>query len=310
MFDSPPTRKLKHDDARTRRFLELLATWSAWFGGESLRDEDRLGFAPIAAKAREVFMLYSMGAKYNADDALLELSNLVARHSRATRFIATWKEMWKLARDPGATAAALARLREAAAQDVERFSDRGKPGAILETVPDNGVAANATHRSRAPKPLALSPEVRATLESAGAVVSVDEEIGETVFALGGFRLARLKSQPPKLDWQVPAFGRFIRLLFEAAAPRPSATRGATVTARDVLEAAADARCVVETDRAFGTRKHYIAYIALGEFACVSESGRGDVAAVEFASPAAAVVLRFLTEFEDELAAVAQPRAIS
>lgn len=51
MFDRAPTTKIKHEDPRTGRFLELLAAWTALVGGPGMNDRERDAFDPIREMA-------------------------------------------------------------------------------------------------------------------------------------------------------------------------------------------------------------------------------------------------------------------
>jgi hypothetical protein len=127
VFDRAPITKLKPNDPRTGRFVEVLASWAEYIGGPGLADEYQPDFWPIKVKARSAAEHYAAGDYAAADREFLSLSNLVARHPRATPLIAKWKEIWKLSKDPDTSAGAIQRLRAATAEHQRRFGSPPRP---------------------------------------------------------------------------------------------------------------------------------------------------------------------------------------
>jgi len=123
-FDSAPVTKLKHDDARTLRFLELLAALWESHAGPALREADRPLAVPQATMARATADAYARRDYASADQSFLDLANLVARHPSATRLINLQKDCWKISKDPAGADAALERLRTAQEEDRQRFGER------------------------------------------------------------------------------------------------------------------------------------------------------------------------------------------
>lgn len=118
MFDSAPITKLKPNDVRTHRFVQLIEAWTAVLaeprGGASAAER----YISLRSMGKQTADAYRAGSE-EANRHLVGLTNLVARHERATDLIAEWKRIWKLAKDPTETDAALKRLRGAVAASSE-----------------------------------------------------------------------------------------------------------------------------------------------------------------------------------------------
>ncbi len=147
----------------------------------------------------------------------------------------------------------------------------------------------------------MPPEVRATLESAGATLTADPATGALKFALNGYLFARIEADPPAVVWASPAFGQFLGTLFEYKewAEETLAAKGMArdmVLARpkappDLAEAQAAGLTVSRSGNGLTGYRTSLSHPALGEFV------RLGAVDVSFSSPQVFVPLRFLVEMD-------------
>lgn len=139
MFDSAPTTRLKPNDLRTHRFVELIEAWTAVLAEPRTESSASGRYLALRTAAKSTADAYRAG-KGEANDELVRLTNLIARHERATDLIAEWKRIWKLTKDAAAAEAALKRLRAAIAANDEPTNRVKHEPAPARTGPLNAVA--------------------------------------------------------------------------------------------------------------------------------------------------------------------------